>query len=135
MAQQQIEVQCHAMGIDVVWESLHKLPASDVQQVPLLSKKCYTLARQFAVENGHEYVEGFLVLSFGLAIGHAWNVKQDGTWVDYTGSGKDGDVYVIVKRVSADIFKEYMADPSLVKEFELHTELPLSCALRSKITK
>lgn len=36
MAQQSIEVQCCAMGVDIEWESLVKLSASDVIQLSIL---------------------------------------------------------------------------------------------------
>ena len=129
-AQEHIRVQCMAMGINIDTGSLIILQGSEVKQEKLFTKKCFSIARHVAAEQGHGYVEGFLISAGldGLAIGHAWNFDQEGKWRDYSHVGSD-DTYVVVKSLDARAFRKCMEDPSIVREFEKHTELPLTRAL------
>ena len=116
-------------GVEV--GTLIKVKAKDVNQLGLMAGRCYSVARHQAIDSGKDYVEGFLLLSSvpGCPIGHAWN-RQDGAWVDYSNAGVD-DTYVVVTVIDHGRFKDLMKEELFIHEFEKHTELPATRALRA----
>lgn len=67
-------------------------PADAFELVDGEAKLCYRNSLVNAVVYGWDYVEGYALGNFGLAIHHAWCVKQDGTPVECTW-GEPGVAY------------------------------------------
>jgi hypothetical protein len=93
-----------------------------------LPKQCYSFARsKAAAAEGGFYVEGY-VLSPGvlLPIGHAWFEEADGRAAD--GTTVDARYTRIGVRVPVATFRARMTNPSFVRDFELHDQMPFARA-------
>ena len=109
----------------------------NVQCIPALPGKCYSVAREAACGDPEcvSYVEGVLFPEGCLfPVGHALVRTNRGhtRLLDLTRTLSAGDEYYAIE-IEASTFRDALADPAFAAEFERHVEFPYLRAYNARV--